>query len=231
MKRLIVVVLCVLLAGPAWAQQSIVEHYRNLYPTPPGGANIVAALKGIAAELNRGGIRYGVLLKPGGERCLEPETGKAYACDIICTASGQFDVFEAADGGNGAAIARWNPVPAEKVNWQGGCEFVAPSAPPPVVTPPPPPQPPVPPPPAPVPSPSACDVSQLSYRLDSCLVKMDALSLQLAKHEEESAKTRSAVAKVLTDAKTWIAIGTGFGTWLLTRLSQNSAKPAPAPAQ
>ena len=222
-KRLIVFVLVGLLtASPVFAQAApdrraaVAEILSDLprqakTPADEGRrANLYAIVRGLTSQ---GDCCWGVLVKT--------DQGNKIPGDVIVwrPTMEHFDVITG-DGGpfweahgavsNPAWI--WQAVPG------GEPSTPAPPSQPPVVV-------------VPPPSPAACDVSQLSSRLDACLMKMDALSRDLAKHEEESAKTRSAVAKVLTDAKTWIAGGTAFFTWLLMRLSQDGTKPVPATAQ
>lgn len=108
--------------------------------------------------------------------------------------------------GGDAAVNRLIPIPAD------------PSMPSPTPTPTPTPQ--------PSPTTGACDLSGLQTRLDACLAKITDVGTALAKHEEESAKTRTAVARILADAKTWIAAGSAILTYLVTRWK---IKPAETP--
>ena len=97
MHKLIISVVFSLIATSAFAQQSVVEKYRNLYPTPLGAANAVQLLKDVAIE-----VKGGILKKPDGHNCL------GYACDIICFADGNHvDVLVDAEG---SAFPTWRVI-------------------------------------------------------------------------------------------------------------------------
>ena len=114
MRRVMWIVIALLVAAPAAAQQAVVQKYRAQYPTPMSKAQTLELLRSVAGELHAG-----VLVKTSGDTC------GGYSCDIICRSDSElYDVLRDAEG---AAVPTWD----RTENPRGyRCELVAPQEPP-----------------------------------------------------------------------------------------------------
>lgn len=143
MKKLIGVWLFVLLAGPAFAQTSLIGDIaaeRAKYPASMTPAQVAQMLNAVAWSHRAEG--WGLLRKGSGNSC--PLNGTYISCDILIHAPSiqHFDVLRDAEN---AALPQWNNVGPCVLSDSSGCamsNFLAPFdpgggvTPPPVVVPP-----------------------------------------------------------------------------------------------
>lgn len=108
-------------APPGSTPEQIIAFHRNMYGTPMTEAEVVAALRAIAIDLNAHGVPggpFGILVKTAGSMC------NGYSCDIICSGQGgqqrQWDVF-VDSGPTGTSNPVWREV-GQPVT-QRPCEF------------------------------------------------------------------------------------------------------------
>jgi hypothetical protein len=165
--RTVIVCLSLLFAAPLYAQQNLqgeIQVERNKYPaTHIGSVQIGEILNTVAARHAHEGWR--IMAKSGGNNCAQPQTGTRIACDILLylPTSHWFDVLRDAEGdGSGTATPQWSD---GGVGDMSAAVMPVGGTTPPVI-------------------PPVIPPTQPPLDLSGVHVKLDALAVQLAAHDE-----------------------------------------------